>query len=937
MPASRRTSESGSSPPGTPESARSLDEYEAKRDFARTPEPPPKASPEPSAGGPLTFVVQQHRATRMHYDLRLEVAGAMPSWPVPRGPSLDPAERRLAIQTEDHPLGYASFEGVIPRGEYGAGEVIVWDNGTYSPDEDGALSFHDRAEAEARVLDGIERGKLSVTFRGRKLKGSWALVRTSAEERSWLLLKHRDDAADPSRDLVAEDSSVISGLTIADLQAGRLPDPARRGTPPDLAALSRVERVELLRTLAPMQAALADGPFDSPEWLFEPKLDGIRALAFIEDGAVTLRSRRGLDVTAQYPALVKAIAAQPVTSAIFDGEIVALDERGAPSFERLQQRMNLGGEGDIARADAALPVLFFPFDLLYLDGFDLRRTPLAERIEVLARVLRPGPLLQPVQSFEADGVAAYEAAVALGFEGVVAKRRDGAYLDGRRSRQWLKVKARRSGDFVVGGWREGEGARAGSFGALLLGAYDEDGALRYVGRVGSGFSDRALEELRPRLDALAAEADPFADAPPEPGRLTFVRPDLVAEVEFANWTGDGRLRAPVFLRLRDDKPPSEVLREDAAAVAAPSVASRATEEHEAAAGAGAAVDSVLEQLGREGERTHLEVGGVELAVTNLDKVLWPETAEQRALTKRDLLHYLATVSPWLLPHLRDRPLTLTRYPNGIEGGSFYQKHYDRPPPFVETITVYTDSAGGDQQAILCNNLPTLLWLGQLADLELHVSLARVSPQPDAGHLGASFSGSKAQVEASLLNYPDFVLFDLDPYIYAGTERVGDEPELNRRAFTKAVEVARGLKELLDAASLSSFVKTSGATGLHICVPVLRQFDYAAVRSVAETFGGFLQRAHPRDVTLEWSVDKRGGKIFVDVNQNARIKNLAAAFSPRPKPGAPVSMPLRWDELDDVYPTDFTILTAPARIAEVGDPWADILSHKHDLAALLGAE
>ena len=254
------------------------------------------------------------------------------------------------------------------------------------------------------------------------------------------------------------------------------------------------------------------------------------------------------------------------------------------------------------------------------------------------------------------------------------------------------MKARRSGDFVVGGWREGEGARAGSFGALLLGAYDEGGALRYVGRVGSGFSDRALEELRPRLDALAAEADPFADAPPEPGRLTFVRPELVAEVEFANWTGDGRLRAPVFLRLRDDKPPSEVLREDAAAVAAPSVASPASEEREAAAGAGAAVDSVLEQLGREGERTHLEVAGVELAVTNLDKVLWPETAEQRALTKRDLLHYLATVSPWLLPHLRDRPLTLTRYPNGIEGGSFYQKHYDRPPPFVETITVYTDSA-----------------------------------------------------------------------------------------------------------------------------------------------------------------------------------------------------------------------------------------------------
>ena len=909
--------------------SRSLDEYEAKRDFEKTPEPPPD---QPTAAeGPLTFVVQQHRATRMHYDLRLEVGGAMPSWPVPRGPSLDPGERRLAIQTEDHPLGYASFEGVIPKGEYGGGEVIVWDNGTYSPDEGGTL-FHDRAEAEARVLEGIEAGKLSVTFRGRKLKGSWALVRTSEQERSWLLIKHRDDAADPSRDLVAEDQSVISGLTIADLQAGRLPDPARRGTPPDLAALPGVERGELPRSLAPMQAALADGPFDGKDWLFEPKLDGIRALAFIEDGAVTLRSRRGLDVSAQYPALAQAIAVQPVASAILDGEIVALDEHGAPSFERLQQRMNLSGDADIARADAELPVLFFPFDLLYLDGFDLRLVPLADRLEVLARVLRPGPLLQPLQSFEADGHAAYQAAVSLGFEGVIAKRRDGAYLDGRRSQQWLKVKARRTADLVVGGWREGEGGRSGSFGALLLGSYDEDGALRYAGRVGSGFDDRALGELRTRLDALATEDDPFADAPPEPGRLHFVRPELVAEVEFANWTNDERLRAPVFVRLRDDKPPSEVLRADAVAAAPPSVV-----EAPEAGLANEDGSDVIEQLGREGERMHLEVGGGELAVTNLDKELWPETPQQRALTKRDLLRYLTEVSPWLLPHLRDRPLTLTRYPNGIEGGSFYQKHYENPPPFVETVTVYTDSAGGDQQAILCNNLPTLLWLGQLADLELHISLARVSPQPDGAHLEASFSGSKARVEASLLNYPDFVLFDLDPYIYAGTEQAGDEPKLNRRAFAKTVEVARGLKELLDAASLSSFVKTSGATGLHILVPVLRQFDYAAVRSVAETFGGFLQRAHPRDVTLEWAVEKRGGKIFLDVNQNARIKNLAAAFSPRPKPGAPVSMPLRWDELDEVYPTDFTILSAPARVAEAGDPWADILSHKHDLAALLAAQ
>ena len=937
MPARKRTTKAGDeakpkrakrTAKRKPEPRGDLAEYEARRDFSKTPEPPPSTL-DPT-GGPLTFVVQQHRATRMHYDLRLEVGGAMLSWPVPRGPSSNPRERRLAIQTEDHPLDYASFEGLIPKDGYGAGEVIVWDNGTYSPDQDDDWSFDDRAEAEARVLEGIESGKLSVTLRGRKLKGSWALVKTNADERSWLLIKHRDEAADPERELVEQDRSVISGLSIADLQEGRLPDPTRHGTPAALAALPGVVRASLPRALKPMQATLADAPFDSPDWLFEPKLDGIRALATLEAGDVTLHSRRGNDITAQYPALAAAIAKQPASSAILDGEIVALDGQGVPSFERLQQRMNLLDEGGIAQADASLPVLYFPFDLIYLDGFDLRRVPLADRLEVLARVLLPGPLVQPVHSFPGDGLAAYEAAVELGLEGVVAKRRDSTYLDGRRSRRWLKVKARRSDDFVVGGYHSGEGARGGSFGALLLGTHDDDGALHYAGRVGTGFDDRTLRALRERLDALVDERNPFAEEPPDLERLTFVRSELVAEVEFANWTRDDNLRAPAFVRLRDDKAPSDVRRSEV-------VAGPRRPTAPASGGEAAAAASVLEQLGQDAQELPLDVGGVEVRVTNLDKVMWPASDDQRALTKRDLLHYLAQVSPWLLPHMRDRPVTLTRYPNGIEACSFYQKHYEHAPDFVDTASVYVDSARGDQQAILCNNLPTLLWLGQLADLELHVSLARASPEPDGGQLSTNFSGSKAQIEASLLNHPDFVLFDLDPYIYAGTESAGEEPELNRRAFAKTVEVARSLKELLDSASLSSFVKTSGATGLHIHVPIVRQFDYPTVRSVADTFGGFLLRAHPQLVTLEWSIDKRAGKIFVDVNQNARIKNLAAAFSPRPKPGAPVSMPLRWDELGDIYPTDFTLLTAMQRVVEVGDPWADILKHKHDLAALLDAQ
>ena len=942
-------------PPATSGAPGSLAEYDAKRDFGKTPEPPPQSpsqspteSPSQSpaaATGPLTFVVQQHRATRMHYDVRLEVDGAMPSWPVPKGPSTNPRERRLAIRTEDHPLGYASFEGVIPKGQYGAGEVIVWDNGAYSPDEDGRLAFGDRAEAEARVRAGIEAGKLSITFRGRKLQGSWTFVKTKASEDSWLLIKHQDGAADPDRELTAEDASVISGLTIADLQAGRLPDPARAGTPPRLADLPGVALDGLPRDLKPMQAALASEPFDDPGWFFEPKLDGIRALVTIEGGSTTLRARSGRDITEQYPALVRALAAQPVASAVLDGEIVTLDERGVPSFELLQQRMGLQNTEEIAVADADRPVLFFAFDVLALDGYDLRRVALEHRAEVLARALLAGPLVQRVETFAANGIAAFEAAKALGLEGVVAKRRDSVYEGGRRSRRWLKVKARITDEFVIGGHHAGEGARAGTFGALLLGTRDagpagdprpeEDQSLRYVGRVGTGFDDATLLELRARLDAIETDANPFAEEPPDVDRVTFVRPELVAEVAYANETREGILRAPSFLRLRPDKPPSEVRRVAAVAPPASSRTAAAPTDHDAIA-------AVLKQLDGDARDMQLAVGAHELRVSNLDKVMWPEHqlpagGESPAVTKRDLLRYLAEVSPWLLPHMRDRPVTLTRYPDGIGGNSFYQKHYDQPPPFVETAEVYVDSSRGDETALLCNNLATLLWLGQLADLELHVSLARASAEPDGHHLPMVFSGSKAQIERSALGHPDFVLFDLDPYIYAGDEASGEEPQLNRRAFAQTVEVARWLKELLDAASLASFVKTSGATGLHIYVPVLRQFDYPAVRAVAGTFADFVQRAHPAEITLEWATQQRTGKIFVDVNQNARIKNLAAAFSPRPKPGAPVSMTLRWDELDEVYPSDFTVHTALARLAEVGDPWADILAHKHDLRALIEGE
>jgi bifunctional non-homologous end joining protein LigD len=929
----KRSAEASPTSDGVP-----LEEYDRKRDFGKTPEPAGVARPREA--GPLTFVVQKHAARRLHYDLRLEWDGVMPSWAVPKGPSVRPADKHLAVHVEDHPLDYATFEGVIPKGEYGGGQVIVWDDGTYSPDEPN-LVFHDRAEAERRMREGLAAGKLSITFRGKKLKGSWTLVRTNRVEsgkEQWLLMKHRDEVADPDRDLTEEDRSVRSGLSIDDLKSGRLPGRGGRqgvsSVRPD--ALPGAKFAPFPASAEPMQAESRNTAFSDPRYVFEPKLDGVRALAFIRDGAVELRSRRGLDATRQYPSIAAELRRQPAHELILDGEIVAFDEAGVPSFQLLAERIHLGGDGEIARAEARIPVVYYVFDVLYLDGIDLRAVPLEDRLETLARVLLPTGHVRLLEPFEVDGETAYEIAIDAGLEGLVAKRRDSIYESGRRSRNWLKLKGRTTEEFVVGGFSAGQRGRASTFGSLIVGTYDEAGELHYVTHVGSGFDDRTLADFNRRLRDLVTDDCPFAETPPREGhpKPTWVRPELVVEVEFSHWTRDSHLRAPVFKRLRDDKAPSEVVRTSAESAAIVSATESPLLEP-AVPPIEAEAAHVLAQLKDARKTLTLAVEGQELRLSNLDKVLWPPVGDQRALTKLDLLVYLATVAPWLLPHLRDRPVTLTRYPNGIESQFFYQKHYEDAPDYVERIRVYSGSNVRDQTYLLCNNLATLLWLGQVADLALHTSLARVNPEPDARGLSTDFAGSRQQVESSVLNYPDFVLFDLDPYIYRGDEGEGEEPELNRGAWAKVSDVARWLKELLDSASLSSFVKTSGATGLHIYVPIVRNADYTTVRSICETFASFLIRAHSHEVTMEWAVPKREGRVFLDVNQNARFKNLAAAYSPRAKPGAPVSMPLRWDELDSIYPTDFTILTAPDRIKEIGDPWADILDAKHDLTALLG--
>ncbi|MBI2869523.1 MAG: DNA ligase D [Chloroflexi bacterium] len=883
-----------------------LRDYERKRDLGRSPEP---AGGQPGSGA-LLFAVQKHAARRLHYDLRLEVDGVLKSWAVPAGPSLDPGAKRLAVMVEDHPLDYASFEGVIPEGQYGAGGVIVWDRGDYSPEADGALFFDDRAGAEAQARRGLERGKLSFYLRGGKLKGSWALVRMRQAGDNWLLIKHADAYADPAKDILQEARSVISGLTVEEIKAGKRPGPPRPQEIPGARPAPFPEAV------APMLASLAEAPFTDPAWLFEPKLDGYRTLAFVRQGRVTLKSRRGLDVTAEYPYLLPGLEKQPVETAAFDGEIVALDDKGRPSFQGLQQHLKLIREK--SRSEAGAHVLYYVFDILYLDGYDLRGAALSERQAVLRRALAPDNRVRLIDSFEGDGAAVYRAAVANGLEGIIAKRKDSVYEPGRRSRSWLKIKAVQTGEFIIAGYTQGGGARAGAFGSLLLGYYDGD-RLVYSGNVGTGFDEATLADLKARMDRLRTERPAF-EIPPMPP-VTWLRPELVAEVKFAEWTQEGYLRAPVFLRLREDKAPAEVRRNEAP------IAGESTSPPGDRQG-------LLEQLQRPGDSFGVEVDGSRFGLTNLDKALWPAAAGSRALTKRDLLLYLARVSALLLPHLRDRPLTLTRYPHGIHGEHFYQKHYSDPlPDFVERVSLSSEHAGGFQDYIMCNNLPTLLWLGQLADLELHTWFSRVSAAPEGFALD-SFGPSPKEAADRLLDYPDFIVFDMDPYIYSGREKGGAEPELNRRAFLKVCEIALRLKEVLDSLSLAGFIKTSGKTGLHIFVPVRREYDYAAVRSAAGAVSGYLLRRYPADITTEWSVDKRAGKIFLDFNQNVRGKTLAAAYSPRPTPEATVSMPLRWEELGKAYPTDFTILTAPARLARTGDLWAGILDAKHDLKRIL---
>jgi bifunctional non-homologous end joining protein LigD len=904
--------------PSAPKADPPLAPYAAKRTFTRTPEPGPAAIA--GRGGPLLFVVQKHAASRLHYDFRLELDGVLKSWAVPKGPSLDPADKRMAVAVEDHPFEYASFEGVIPAKEYGAGRVIVWDCGVYSPDEDRQYSFGDRAEAEQRTRAGIDQGKLSIFLRGEKLKGSFALVRT-ATSGQWLLIKHKDGFA-VAQDVTLQDRSVLSGVSLDDLVTGESP---RRL---DAARLAPSGVAEVMpATLAPMLAMTGEAARSDPDWLFEPKLDGYRVIALVAGTAVRLQSRRGIDLTAQFPEIVAELAGPGADHMILDGEIVALGSDGRPSFNALQNRAQRRGAKDIADAQRQSPAVMVCFDLLHFAGVNLRAAPYVERRRYLSQCLLPSTHVQLIHAGK-DAAALYAAAIASGYEGVVAKRLDSIYQPGQRVAAWRKVKPVRSAEFVIGGCTQGKGARE-SLGALLLG-YWEDGSLKYAGHVGSGLDEAAVAELTQRTRELKVKRSPFAEKPPIHRPTTWLEPRLVAEVNFIDWTPAGLLRAPVFARLRDDVPPQSIGRPEETTLAAGAAPQAAPD----------AVDEVLQQLAGAESRLDLTVAGARLRLTNLDRVYWPAGDGAPAITKRDFIRYLAAVSRFMLPHLKDRPLTMIRMPEGIGGERFYQKHWEQArPEYVVTIPIFTDHLARSDHYILVNNLPTLLWLGQSGTLEFHVWHSRANVESDAPD-GPAFSGdyasSREALEQSALNYPDFLVFDIDPYIYSGKEKKGEEPELNDKGFATGKKVALWLRALLAEMGLRAIVKTTGKTGLHVFVPIERTVTFDTVRQLCETVGRHVLKDHPKEVTMEWAVEKRPGKIFIDYNMNVRGKTLAAAYSPRGSPGAPVSMPLTWDELERAHPEDFTVASVIARLEKTGDRWHDWRSTKQNLARILGS-
>lgn len=734
----------------------SLKKYQAKRDL--------KASQEPSAtvrqSKTLHFVVQKHAARHLHYDFRLEHRGVLLSWAVPKGPSSDPKDKRLAVQVEDHPLEYQYFEGTIPKGQYGAGTVEIWDRGSYTTP--GASS---RKEVEKKIAEGLRKGHFAIFLEGEKISGEY-IFQKLPDAKNWLLLKRGD------------------------------PKPVKKNKIPTF--------------ISPMLATTVDKPFSDEDWLFEVKWDGYRALAYIEEGKVALKSRQNRSL--QFPSIVDQLK-KLGGEAILDGELVVLDSEGRSDFQKMQN----------ARQE---DLHYMVFDLLFQDGEDLRGLPLLERKERLQKYLPSLSRIHYSDHLVKEGELLYREAAQKNLEGIMGKKMSSPY-ESRRSRNWVKIKTGRRQEVVIGGFTEPRGSRQ-KFGALLVGLYNEQNEFVYAGHVGGGFSEQLLNQIYQKLKPLIQSKCPFKNVPKSPMKATWVKPTLSCEVAFTEWTSDGRMRHPVFQGLKEE---------------------RSTDQ---------------------------------LELTHRDKIFWPK----EKITKGELIDYYQAIAKYILPYLKNRPIVLYRFPDGITGESFYQKNLESHPSWIQTVPVKHE--GKVAQYLLIDNLESLLYAINLGSIDLHPYLSRVGN----------------------LDSPDFCILDLDPH---GVP------------FERVIEVAKGAHTLLEELKLRHFCKTSGGNGMHIVIPLHGLYSYEQSRQFALLIGHLLHKQFPKFTSLERSPQKRPKKLYLDCLQNSSGQTIVAPYSVRPRPGAKVSTPLLWEELvEGLDPLQFTLKTVPERLKKIGDIFKPVL-------------
>lgn len=820
-----------------------LTEYNNKRKFDQTPEPQAGENPDE---GRLHFVVQRHHASHIHYDFRLELNGVLKSWAVPKGPSLNPKDRRLAMMVEDHPYDYRTFEGEIPKGNYGAGVVTIFDEGTYQ-----SLAA-DRKDDVKELSKGLHTGNLKFKLNGKNLKGEFALVKIKEDEQnSWLLIKHRDEFATDekfdSEQLVSED------VKNAGKQFHKKGGSVTKKEKPE----KKTEPGTATFPYSPMLAEPADTVFNDPNWVYERKLDGYRIIA-TTGKLVKLITRKGQDYTSNYPAIAQALEAIE-NNAVLDGEVTVENALGKEDFQSLQH---------FEKDDKQHILKYYVFDLLYLDGHDSQELPLIQRKELLKKLIEKQPLKKVIylDHIAEKGKELFAEAAKNSWEGVIAKKADSEYLIGKRSSNWLKFKQANSQEAIICGFTQPAGARK-YFGALVLGLYDEAGTLQYMGNCGSGFNDQSLKELYDQMQLLVISQKPFSKQTivAQEKSVTWIKPELVCEVNFTEWTAGEHLRHPVYKGLRIDKDALSVKRESA-------------------------------DLPEEEKKEILLLTHKNLKLTNLDKLFWKD----ENITKGDLLYYYQQVSDYILPYLKDKPLSLNRHPNGINAPSFFQKDVspEEMPEWVKTVPMFSESNQKEVNYLVCNDQDSLLFMVNLGCIEINPWLSTYKTPEN----------------------PEFMVIDLDP---------------DGNDFSEVKQVALTAKAVFDRMEIPSFVKTSGSTGIHIYIYVAAQYGYDFIKQFANYVAQLIHEQEPDLTSLERSTDKRKGLIYLDYLQNRHGQTIAAPYAARPKPGATVSMPLFWDEVDDdLQIRNFTIKNVPRLLRERNDPWQDLKATAVDLVKAL---